>query len=257
MIREEAVVMTLRGLWMSDPEGGADRPGEDEHAAGEAIVTVGIVDPHQLFRECLAGVLAGDQRLEIAGRFASRQEALDRLAHARIDVLLLVLDSHADGVCSFLRAVEDRSPHAKVMLLGRDEADERILEYLDAGASGFLARDQSLAELRSAIAAIARGDRVCTPRLAGAMFARLARLGRERRRRDKLEYLLLTPRELEILRLVADGLSNQEIARRLYLSVHTVKNHVHKVLETLGVHSRWAAVQHAVERGWIADRRRR
>jgi DNA-binding NarL/FixJ family response regulator len=220
-------------------------------------VRVAVVDPHQLFRECLAGVLAGDRRLEVTGRFASRQEALDSLAHTRVDVLLLVLDSPSDAVCSFLRAVEERSPRAKVMLLGRDEADERILEYLDAGASGFLARDQSLAELRSAIAAIARGERVCTPRLAGTMFARLSRLGRERRRRDKLEYLMLTPRELEILRLIADGLSNQEIASRLYLSVHTVKNHVHKVLETMGVHSRWAAVQHAIERGWIPDRRRR
>jgi DNA-binding NarL/FixJ family response regulator len=218
---------------------------------------VAIVDPHQLFRECLAGVLAGDRQLEVTGRFASRQEALDRLPETHVDVLLLVLDSAADAVCGFLQAVDGHSPKPKVMLLGRDEADERILEYLDAGASGFLVRDQSLAELRAGIHAVSRGDRVCTPRLASAMYARLARLGRERRRRDKLEYLLLTPRELEILRLIADGSSNQEVARQSYLSVHTVKNHVHKILETLGVHSRWAAVQHAIERGWLPDRRRR
>jgi two-component system response regulator DegU len=236
---------------------GPDRPDETERAAGEATVKVAIVDPHQLFRECLAGVLAGDRRLEVTGRFASRQEALEGLPHTRVDVLLLVLDSAADAVCGFLHAVDGHSPKPKVMLLGRDEADERILEYLDAGASGFLARGQSLTELRAAIDAVSRGDRVCTPRLASTMYARLARLGRERRRRDKLEYLMLTPRELEILRLVADGLSNQDVARQLYLSVHTVKNHVHKILETLGVHSRWAAVQHAIERGWIADRRRR
>jgi DNA-binding NarL/FixJ family response regulator len=66
----------------------------------------------------------------------------------------------------------------------------------------------------------------------------------------------LTPRELEILQLIADGLSNQEIAGQLYLSVHTVKNHVHKILETIGVHSRWAAVRHAIERGWLKERRR-
>jgi DNA-binding NarL/FixJ family response regulator len=236
---------------------GADRPDEPERGGGEATVRLAIVDPHQLFRECLAGVLAGERRFEIAGKFSSRQEALERLAQTRVDVLLLVLDSTADGVRGFLRAVEERSPKSKVMLLGRDETDERILEFLDAGASGFLVRDQSLGELRSAIEAISRGDTVCTPRLAGTLFARLARLGRERRRRDKLEYLMLTPRELEILRLIADGLSNHQIARQLYLSVHTVKNHVHKVLETLGVHSRWAAVHYAIERGWLPDRRRR
>jgi DNA-binding NarL/FixJ family response regulator len=72
-----------------------------------------------------------------------------------------------------------------------------------------------------------------------------------------LDYLTLTARELEILHLVGDGLSNQEIASRLFLSVHTVKNHIHKILETLGVHSRWDAVRYAVEHGWLRDRRQR
>lgn len=232
--------------------------GAPDGAAKEPALRLVIVDPHQLFRECLAGVLAGDRRFEIAGKFSSTQEALDRLGQARADILLVALDhSSSDGVCGFLQAVGERSPKSKVMLLGRDESDDRILEYLDAGARGFLLRDQSLAELRTAIEAISRGDTICTPRLANKLFVRLARLGRERRRRDKLEYLMLTPRELEILRLIAEGLSNQEIARRLFLSVHTVKNHVHKVLETLAVQSRWAAVHHAVERGWLPDRRRR
>jgi DNA-binding NarL/FixJ family response regulator len=244
---------------MSESGGGVpDSPDEsDPRATEEPPVRLAIVDPHHLFRDCLAGVLAGDRRFEIAGKFSTRQEALEDLTQNRVDVLLLVLDSPADGICGFLQAVEERSPKSKVMLLGRDEADERILEYLDAGASGFLDRDQSLGELRAAIEAISRGNTVCTPRLASTLFTRLARLGRERRRRDKLEYLTLTPRELEILRLIAEGMNNQEIARRLYLSVHTVKNHVHKVLETLGVHSRWAAVHHAIERGWVPDRRRR
>jgi DNA-binding NarL/FixJ family response regulator len=242
---------------MPEPGDGALRGVGEPEAAEGPTVRLAIVDPHQLFRECLAGVLAGDGRFEIAGNFSTRQEALERLEQSRVDVLLLVLDSPAHGVRSFLHAVGERSPKSKVMLLGRDEADERILEYLDAGASGFLVRGQSLSELRAAIEAVSRGDTICTPRLTGTLFARLARLGRERRRRDKLEYLTLTPRELEILRLVADGMSNQEIAGRLYLSVHTVKNHVHKILETLGVHSRWAAVQHAIERGWLPDRRRR
>lgn len=235
----------------------SDQPEEAERAAEVATVRLAIVDPHQLFRDCLAGVLARDRRFEIAGQFSTRQEALERLVQARVDVLLLVLDAPADGICGFLQAVEECSPKSKVMLLGQDEADERILEYLDAGASGFLARDQSLGELRAAIEAISRGNKVCTPRLASTLFARLARLGRERRRHEKLDYLKLTPRELEILRLIAEGMNNQEIARQLYLSVHTVKNHVHKVLETLGVHSRWAAVHYAIEHGWLPDRRRR
>lgn len=238
-------------------DGAPEVSGEPDRAEKEPTLRVVIVDAHQLFRDCLAGVLADDRRFEIAGKCSNRQEALERVEQTRVDVLLVTLDPPGDGISGFLHAIEERSPRSKVMLLGREEADERIVEYLHAGARGYLVRDQSVVELRAAIAAIAQGDTICTPRLANTLFARLARLGGERRRRDKLEYLMLTPRELEILRLIADGMSNQAIASRLFLSVHTVKNHVHKVLETLGVHSRWAAVHHAIERGWLPDRRRR
>jgi DNA-binding NarL/FixJ family response regulator len=147
-------------------------------------------------------------------------------------------------------------PELKVILLGSEESDDKVVDCLEAGASGYLIRNQPLADLRFAIGVVARGEIACTPRVAHALFQRLASLGRERRRREKLDFLTLTPRELEILWLIADDLSNQEIAHKLFLSVHTVKNHVHKILETLGVHSRRAAVRHAIERGWIGDRRR-
>jgi DNA-binding NarL/FixJ family response regulator len=216
-----------------------------------------IADQHQLFRDCLAAVLAEGQRFEVVGKVSSGPEALDRLGETRVDILLVALEPSVDGICGLIREVEQRSPSSKVVLLGRDDPEERVLDCLQAGACGYLVRDQSLADLRSAIEAVSQGDMVCTPRIAHSLCDRLARLGRERRRRARLDYLTLTPRELEILSLISEGLSNQEIARRLFLSVHTVKNHVHKTLETLGVHSRWAAVRHAVERGWIQDRRRR
>jgi DNA-binding NarL/FixJ family response regulator len=248
--------------WEATADGvdeGGRRVTEDPAPAepGRARPTLLILGHHQLFRECLASALAGEGRFEVVGEMASGPEALDRLAQSRADVLLVALEPSADGIRDLLRSVEERSPESRVVLLGRDESEEEILECLEAGASGYLVRDQSLEELCAALEAVARGETVCTPRVAHSLFARLARLGRERRRRDKLDYLTLTPRELEILRLVGDGMNNQEIARHLFLSVHTVKNHVHKVLETLGVHSRWEAVRYAVEHGWLRDRRQR
>jgi DNA-binding NarL/FixJ family response regulator len=236
---------------LPDPFNGVD-PGSRE----ETLRLV-ILDHHQLFRDCLASVLAEGQKFEVVAKVSSGPEALERLAETRVDILLVGLDNPGDGICGLIRDVEQRSPASKVVLLGRDEAEERVLDCLQAGASGYLVRDQSVADLRSAIEAVSKGDTVCTPKIAHSLFARLARLGRERRRRARLDYLTLTPRELEILGLISEGLSNQEIAKQLFLSVHTVKNHVHKTLETLGVHSRWAAVHHGVERGWIQDRRRR
>lgn len=214
-----------------------------------------IADHHQLFRECLAGVLAADKEVEVVGQFADAQEMLKAVGQASAEVLLLGVDSLRDGILRVIQEVRLHHPDLKVILLGSEEGDDSVVDCLAAGASGFLLRDQPLADLRSAIGVVARGEIACTPRIAHALFQRLASLGRERRRREKLDFLTLTPRELEILWLIADDLSNQEIAHKLFLSVHTVKNHVHKILETLGVHSRRAAVRHAIDRGWIGDRR--
>ncbi|MFY9825279.1 MAG: response regulator transcription factor [Thermoanaerobaculia bacterium] len=214
-----------------------------------------IADHHRLFRECLAGVLAKEERLQVVGHYANAQEALEPLGRSGAEVLLLGIESLASGH-RFVQEVCRRYPALKVILLGREETDDLVVDCLEAGARGYLMRDQPLADLRSAIDVVVRGEIACTPRVAHSLFQRLAALGRERRRREKLDFLTLTPRELEILRLIADGSSNLEIARKLFLSVHTVKNHVHKILETLGVHSRWAAVRHAIERGWLSDRRR-
>lgn len=215
-----------------------------------------IVDRQDLFRDCLATALAEDRRFHVVGRVSRRQDAVDRLSRSGADVLLVGLEG-SEGVGGWLREVLARHPGVKVMLLGREESEEKVFGFLEAGASGYLLRDQSLADLRSALEAVSRGDTVCSSRIAHFLFVRLARLGRERRRRERLEFLALTPRELEVLGLVGEGLSNGEIASRLFLSVHTVKNHVHKILETLGVRSRTAAVRYAIEHGWLRDRRRR
>jgi len=215
-----------------------------------------IADHHQLFRESLAKVLAQERDLEVVGELASASEALERAEEAGADVLLIGIEALGAGVYGFVHDAHQRHPELKVVLLGHQDTDEHVLDCLEAGASGYLMRDQPLSDLRGAIDVVARGQIACTPRIAHSLFSRLASLGRARRRREKLDFLTLTPRELEILQLIADGLSNQEVAGRLYLSVHTVKNHVHKILETIGVHSRWAAVRHAVERGWLNERRR-
>ena len=221
------------------------------------ILRLLIVDRHDLFRDCLATALAGDRRFQVVGRAGRRQEAVDTLARGGADLLLVGLDSGGDGVGGWVREVLAAYPETKVMLLGREEPEDQVIALLEAGVSGYLLREQSFSELCSAMEAASRGATICSPRIANFLFSRLARLGRERRRRERLEFLTLTPRELEVLGLVAEGLSNGEIAGQLFLSVHTVKNHVHKILETLGVRSRAGAVRYAIEHGWLRDRRRR
>jgi two-component system, NarL family, nitrate/nitrite response regulator NarL len=239
---------------MVDSQGG--RIPEEGSGERKERLRLVIADSHQLFRDCLADFLAADQDLSVIAKFASAQQAFPGLGESEAMVLLLGFETLDDATPHLVREVCARHPELKVILLGREETDDSVLACLEAGASGFVMRDQPLSDLRGAIDVVVRGEIACTPRIANALYQRLAALGRDRRRREKLDFLTLTPRELEILRLIADDLSNQEIAHKLFLSVHTIKNHVHKILETLGVHTRRAAVRHAIERGWLSDRRR-
>lgn len=229
---------------------------EDDAAATCAgLVRLVVADSHRLFRECLAEALrddAGFARVEVTD---ADHASLARLGGEPVDVL--VLGGGEDGkLGELLRQACQRWPGAKILVLGTQEGEDEALALLRSGARGYLFRDQSLDELRDAILEVAAGATVCTPRIVHLLFSRLGELGRERRRDERLEVLELTSREIEILRLIGDGLKNQEIAKRLYLSVHTVKNHVHNILERLGVKSRWSAVTHASEKGWLQPKRR-
>jgi DNA-binding NarL/FixJ family response regulator len=215
-----------------------------------------IVDCHQLFRECLSAALREADAADEVEVAASTEEALQRLETWQPNVVLIGLDLGGEEALQLTRRIVERFGRVRVLILGGEEARPEIVACLEAGARGYVFREQSLEELRSAIELVAHGETVCTPAIAHFLFSRLGELGLEHRRRERLEFLDLTARELEILRLIADGLTNKQIAQRLYLSVHTVKNHVHNLLERLGLASRTAAVQHAYKRGWFRERRR-
>ncbi len=224
-----------------------------ETAEGSVGMTLRLLicDPHHLFRECLATALARDRRFEVVDRADTGPTLLSRLACSPANVLVLGTDLLDRQLIDLTREIAALFPRLKVLVLGRAESDEQVVACLLAGAGGFLLRDQSLAEVATAIEVVARGDRVCPPGATRLLFERLGELGRERKRRDRLEVLELSAREMEILRLISDGLTNQQIAGRLYLSVHTIKNHIHRILDVLGVHNRWEAVNHAFAKGWL------
>lgn len=231
---------------------------EKEDAAASPcaeLIRLVVAESHRLFRECLAEALRDDgfARVEVIDTDPTALAGLG--GPEPVDVLVLGC-GEAGKPSELLREACQRWPGAKILVLGTEEGEEEALALLRAGARGYLFRDQSLNELREAILEVAAGATVCTPRVVHLLFSRLGELGRERRRDQRLEVLELTSREIEILRLIGDGLKNQEIAKRLNLSVHTVKNHVHNILERLGVKSRWSAVTHASEKGWLQPKRR-
>ncbi len=217
-----------------------------------------LVGEYHLFRECLATALAEFDHLAVAGQADDLGTALERLEATPADLVLLDVSPAPPGVEDSVREFTDRSPELEIKLiaLGLEENEKQVLRFIEAGACAYVLKEASVNELAQIIGRVMRGEAVCSPQIASSMFSRLADLARLERRQEQVESLNLTPRELEILQLVADGYSNKEIASELFLSFHTVKNHVHNILEKLKVQHRSQAVEYAARRRWLEVRGR-
>lgn len=211
-----------------------------------------VLGRYALLRECLAARLAEITTFEVAVH-SGDLESLDAILEtAPPDVLLI--DFHgADAFFERIDALERAQPETKVLILGLRDLDATTLRYIERGLAGaYISLESSLDDLCSAVHRVLAGETVCSPQVAYALYSKLAELARERRREDRAEAFVLTPRETEILRLIAEGMSNPRIAAKLYLSVYTIKNHVHRILDKLGVANRRDAVALARDRHWLA-----
>jgi DNA-binding NarL/FixJ family response regulator len=202
-----------------------------------------------LYREALTDVLARERALEIVGACGERAEILARVAEVKPDVVLL--DPAAAESLDLIRELSAPVATVKIVALAASEDEHDVVAYAEAGVSGFVAREDSVADLVATILRAAKGELICTPEMAGALLRRVTLLAAERPADSLAEPL--TPRELEVALLVDQGLSNKQIAVRLQLEVPTVKHHVHHILQKLGATSRTQAVARLRQRGLLAD----
>ena len=215
-------------------------------------IRVMIVDDQDLLRMGLAMVLAGEDDMEIVGEAADGATAVDRANALRPDVILMDVRMPAlDGIEATRRIVEER-PDAKVIILTTFDLDEYAFGGLNAGASGFLLKDAPPAELLAAVRAVATGEASVSPRITRRMLdlygGKLPVTGSDG---TSTRLAALTDREREVLTAVGEGLSNPEIAGRLFLSESTVKTHVGRILFKLALRDRVQAVILAHHEGLV------
>jgi DNA-binding NarL/FixJ family response regulator len=205
-------------------------------------VRVLIVDDQALFREALATLLEVRPEIRVVGEAANGAEALDRVAALRPDVVLMDLHMPVlDGIGA-TRRVRVEHPDVQVLALTTFDDDEDVFAALRAGAVGYLLKDVSSDRLVEALLAARRGESVLQPSVAAKLVARFARMtDGEAAPRPQPLVVPLSERELEVLRLLAEGSSNREIASALFLAEGTVKNHVTNVLGKLGARDRTQA----------------
>ena len=212
-----------------------------------------LVDDQQLVRIGFRMILEGEDDIEVVGEAADGKQAIEAATRLRPDIIVMDIRMPVlDGIEATRRLVRDRAlPDARVLVLTTFDADENVVEALRAGASGFLLKDVTPGDFVAAIRTIARGDALLAPavtrRLLDRFADRLPPVTSERS--DRLRGL--TDRELEVLALIARGLSNREIADRLVVAEPTVKTHVSHVLDKLELRDRAQAVVLAYEVGLV------
>lgn len=201
-------------------------------------ITILTADDHPLIREGLVAVLHAEAGLQVVAEAANGEEAIEAYVRLRPDIVLMDLKMPVMDGLAATRAILAEDPEARIIVLTTYDGDEDVHRALSAGARGYLLKDMMRTELIGVIRAVHRGHRGIPAPVAARLAEHTPRIG-------------LTPRELEVLRLVADGLSNAQVAVRIGRTEGTVKVHLKNILQKLDVHDRTEAVTTALRRGFI------
>ena len=211
-------------------------------------IRVAIVDDQTLIREGLASLLALVPDLTVVGKAADGREALALVAEQSPDVVLMDVRMPGMNGVAATREIRARYPHTRVIVLTTFNDDEYVFESLRAGASGYLLKDADPDHLAAAIRAVHAGDSILDPAVTRKVIRRATHPEAEPVLTERL-----TPREREVLRLMAKGAANAEIAAQLCLAEGTIKNYVSHILGKLGAHDRAHAVRLAMEWGLLHE----
>ena len=208
-------------------------------------IRVFIADDNRLLREGLVSMLMEQKDMIVVGSAESGSKTLELINELRPDVALVDIGMPDKDGLDITRTLHKDLPAVKVIILGMPDLTNEIMACIEAGATGYILKEASFEYLVESIRSVNRGESFCSPRMAASLFSRIAELAGERIPESSVK---LTPREVEIVNKIAEGLPNKEIASQLYIEEQTVKNHVHNILDKLQLHNRLEAVQYARER---------
>jgi DNA-binding NarL/FixJ family response regulator len=211
-----------------------------------ATVRVLIADDQNLFRSGLARLLEADPRVHVVGQAVDGLDVVKKVSTLKPDVVLMDLKMpNLDGIEATRRIVAEH-PHVKILILTTFETDSYVLQALRAGASGYVLKDSQVDAIVSSTLAVMSGERVMASAVANRVIDMLTGTSTQKEFYDGL-----TAREVEILKLIAIGQANKQIARRLDISEKTVRNHVSNMYEKLHIYDRSQAVLYAVRKGLV------
>lgn len=204
------------------------------------MIRVLLVNEIRLMCNVVAAALEDEPDIKVVECATSVEEALEKIYHENIDIVLVSTRLPDRGALRLTEAVTETNPTMAVLVLGVTEKKERVLQYVEAGAVGYIVRDDTVEDMLAAIRAAQKGNALVSPEIASALMERVSELAGMFADLETgvIESADLTSREVEVLELLGQNLTNQEIAERLVIEVGTVKNHVHSILNKLDVSTR-------------------
>ncbi len=218
-------------------------------AAGGLVVDpirVLVVDDHALFRRGLQMVLAQEPDIEVIGEAGDGAEAVAMAESTLPDIVLMDVRMPKRGGIDACTTIHGSVPSAKIIMLTISDEEADLYDAIKAGAMGYLLKEISIEEVASAIRAVHGGQSLISPSMASKLLTEFASMIKKTDDRQQVPTPRLTDREMEVLKLVAKGMNNRDIAKQLFISENTVKNHIRNILEKLQLHSRMEAVVYAV-----------
>lgn len=230
----------------------------NEHVGKQALAAelrpktrVFIAAGNRLLRETLARMLGKSAALEVAGSAANTADQLESIAASGADILLVASRYSVECDLEFIRSVAGVAPGMKIILVGMEEDECTFFRCVRAGIAGYLSRDASAQEVIAGVLAVREGGAVCSPQLCRALFAYLAREAAHYPSANVQRCLGLTRREQQLIPLVAQGLTNKEIANHFCLSEQTIKNHLYRMMQKVGVSDRLSIVELCRTQGFV------
>ncbi len=206
-----------------------------------------VVHEVRVFCKVIAAAMGQEPDIQVVGTATTEAAALEKAGTC--DVILLCSSRPDDGVIALTKSLRKAAVCAKLLVMGLPQSEEVILQCVEAGADGYVLQDDSMEELLKNLHAVYRGEALASPTVTAALMARVAHLAELHEQLglspDTTKLADLTPREREVLALIGEGASNQEISEQLTIELGTVKNHVHSMLQKLGVNNRWEATAYS------------
>ena len=203
-----------------------------------AKVRILLIEDNRMLREGIAAQINGQGDITVVAASDGTGNAVAKATSAKVQVILMDLGLHSVNSLEIVKSIKKALPSVKIIGMGLVASQEDILEFVQAGAEGFILKDANVHEVIKTIRAVVGGETILPPPMTGSLFFQVVEHAILKGKRGIASAVRMTPREKEIIALISDGMTNKQIAQKLNIATFTVKSHVHNILEKLALHSR-------------------